>query len=139
VDFKAGHDGEPSWFQASWAFNLKEAVNDGAIRPENPLYQEVQEENHCGTAYCVAGYAAHKAGFALAPAETSSNQPLVKVEFEYNGLRYSNQSWEQAGQIALGLTYHEAKVLFNGDNSKNDIQRIMNQILASRGEEIRVG
>lgn len=135
VDYKSGLDGEPVWYQGLWHTNF-DSSNE-RVKEINGLRME---ENHCGTAFCVAGYAVQDQMVTTTTQTGYTFHSLPPVITNAQGEEISSNAvgYEGAGRHVLGLTYTESTALFAGNNSKEDIREIMNSILASRGEEIRV-
>lgn len=84
-----------------------------------------QERLACGTTCCVAGHAVVMRGHDL------------RID-KYGSAYYTadgNCIWD-LGALELSLTNEEASDLFHEDNSREDIQRIAEQVAANRGETL---
>lgn len=135
VDYKSGLGGEPAWNQMEWVteVNTEEALEEGL---------RFDEENFCGSAFCVAGYALRD------QLTDTKNLPGIVINAEGDEYKLvpsaanniapfqGNDTWERAGAHVLGLTWSEASQLFSPENEKEKIRDIMNATLKSRGEEI---
>lgn len=141
LNFSQGRDGQPLWYQATWVTELEidnrvsKAFLDHSGNGYRDLVAQGETEGYCGTGCCVAGFVALPATHFNRNGGTS-----LLTQFEIDGEKYrlKCQDWQEAGQLILGISYNEASQLFYGDNTKEDIKRIFNDILAAHGEEIRL-
>jgi hypothetical protein len=71
----------------------------------------------CGTAFCIAGHAAHETGF-IAPTRTYGSrvtQDWINVEFAVDDDTVVTETTPTIGRLELGLTPAEAEYLFHED------------------------
>lgn len=78
----------------------------------------------CGTAYCIAGHAV---------AMTIGSVPSVGLWARQPS---NGQSWFEAGQDALNISYYEAVDLFAGHNTRAGVQAAAERIAARAGERL---
>lgn len=112
------------------------------------------EEPECGTAYCFAGWAARFSGYSVSGkaklgwiAVSALPQETVAALGEYAGnlsgeLQNSvdgtvNVHVSTLAKAVLRLTCMESDRLFNGDNSLEDLERIVQEIIDEHGERYR--
>lgn len=84
-----------------------------------------QQRLACRTTCCIAGHAVVMRGHDLKIGMYGSAYYTVD----------DNCIWD-LGALELGLTEDEAYSLFHEDNSREDIQRIAEQVAANRGETL---
>ena len=86
----------------------------------------------CGTAFCIAGHAATLAG--MEPVwKTSGDYVAMDSVMDGDG----NTSYVgDAAQRLLGLTPTEGQELFDGGNTRADIQAVAERIAARGGERL---
>lgn len=101
-----------AWFQGNWALDLNDFRGVATGRTPRGL-REVLEREDCGTAFCVAGYATQLYG----------NYPIYT----------SGENWHKLGSVALGITTDEARLLFDGENSREDVLHFFGQIADEHG------
>jgi len=137
IEFKAGTEGLPAWMQTTWVTDAVEehwAWMDHKLGGQAAAY----EEEYCGTGCCVAGFA------TLDVTDTKTREMIpgkkvYNVEGESMTITRSMRgNFQDYAAFVLGLTLWEAGRLFDGDNTKDDIRRILNKILENRGEAIRL-
>lgn len=113
--------------------------------------QEALLGTECQTAYCVAGHALALTNHNFRTEKYSDASMHVSGstfymderdpdEFAYYAIKDvkcegSYLPISMAARHVLGLSYREADALFKGDNSLRDVKRLMNNILATAGEE----
>jgi hypothetical protein len=87
------------------------------------------QETDCGTAYCIAGFAA---------VNSIPNAHEVPDGFGYVDLYVDGEEafWFDTGGRALGLTLFEAEKLFHAQNTIADVRRIAEGIAARAGERL---
>lgn len=98
---------ERQWYQKNW------------VTPESRKILDDQSAlvNHCGTAYCVAGYV----GQLVDPAFINSDWTADR------DVHVSDVAME-----ALGLTSGQAGRLFHANNTAEDVRRIAEEIAGER-------
>ncbi|TDB90883.1 hypothetical protein E1264_03390 [Actinomadura sp. KC216] len=98
--------------QGTWTSGLNGEVKHGEEG-------QIDDELKCGTACCIAGWAA----VMYAPKGTKfTDYDDVTLP---DGIRVSYPSY---GRQVLDLTWDEADVLFNGDNDLDEIQEMRNAL-----------
>lgn len=134
------------WNQACWAEPFESVVwarvYDEA-RQEYPeaTYEELSditdktvkawEVPTCGTAYCVAGYAAMVSGLTDEHG-IELNTDAVRDVLGEDAADIDLHSWEDVGRTLLGLTKFQAGWLFNGDNTIERVRDIAEEIAGER-------
>lgn len=109
------------WRQDSWYAWVNEAgqIEYGVIS------LDMEEVNSCGSAFCFAGHAALKSGFPAPPRE--NHRQWTKAE-EVDGYT-QNVHVDEFAREKLGLTWEQAEVLFSGDNTLEDLEKIVDAII----------
>lgn len=128
------------WKQSLWATaKLAELIPIPTDKARLEVQREAVEDlpESCGTAFCVAGWAAHLTGA----------QPLWKPEINWNDEIYGYNAEEvtnpETGYVetieryaskVLGLNLKEASYLFEANNSLDYIKRVRDAL--ANGEEV---
>lgn len=120
-----------AWQQGDWFRQGMDGEHILSIS-ENGTATNLVEPNWCGTACCVAGYAAlsqldNKQAYAL----NAGGVPTVVTKA--NGEKQKTLNIGHAGQVILGLTDSEANRLFDGSNTKAAVIETLAEIAANRG------
>ena len=77
----------------------------------------------CGTAYCFAGHALAELGYKMiCDASAPDGQLYASDAVAPNGRQVSI---EEMARKKLGLTWDQASQLFNGDNSLDDLEKMV--------------
>lgn len=149
-----------SWNQGMWGtvvFNQRVSGDDVRFK----TLQEIEQTWDCQTAFCVAGHAAVLSGWEpvtfnpVSPYNVAEHPLGEHVSSETHGrqvhgftvysgvhgvstvIRHSDGtrlSIAEAAQHELGLTQHEASLLFSGANTLDDVLKVCHRI-AKRGHE----
>lgn len=124
-----------NWRQSNWVTATLTTEARVALIGARELPATVLEQQwHCGTAYCFAGHAAVMSGW----------QPLVEA-YQYSGTVVAGEMAthadhdekhyiEDVAQHELGLTDDEADNLFAAGNDIDDILMYCNEIAERAGE-----
>lgn len=99
-------------------------------------------KQECGTAFCIAGYAAFTTGNTTTQKRvgtfTTVATNLKDIVVTQTGPCRPEGDWSLAGQELLGLTPIEAHYLFAGDNELEAIHSYMCDIAKSRGVDLEL-
>lgn len=110
------------WNQDAW---FKVSVDKQGEPIFNKVTLQFEEVNSCNTALCFAGHAALMSGFDAPP----------RYDYEVwrgwgPGLpKGERMDVDQYATEVLGLSTNQADVLFNGDNSLEDLERIVGKLI----------
>lgn len=91
-------DHPESWFQGEWA-------------------RKFHNKTRCGTAYCIAGHAVHRAGYKICWNRGSHATECRRPDGEFDTI-------QTAATEVLGLTFEQASRLFSGANDMDDLKMI---------------
>jgi hypothetical protein len=97
---------------------IRRVLNHIDTHPETWTQSRWYERTPCGTAHCVGGWA------------LAFNGNTGRLVF------LSHSVARSMAQQALGLTGREARALFNGGNSRADVQRTAEAVAARAGERL---
>lgn len=100
----------PLWNQSEWAYEL------------NP------SDEHCGTACCVAGYA------ALAQPEVDIKKSLSSDQVIFKDKNREPVSFPEYGQDVLGITFEQAETIFYASGRMPEY--IIGLLSEAAGEEL---
>jgi len=128
-----------SWWQATWAIGPGDSLLGENMRVmgydpkldlvfETDIVRELEVRNGvCETAFCIAGHAS-----------MLSEDPLIwnQDTMMFDNATVSGYEPSERGQHELGLTDHEADVLFEGDNTWKDVKRMLTEYAAIVGDTI---
>lgn len=111
---------ELTWNQSNWSM-LKSRVVDST---------EQATLEHCGTAYCIAGFvASQEPGYTVelnsTPLNDNSGRFFVDLREYIDGNPFSHS---QVAREALGLSVYDADALFSGSNSISEVRTIAEKI-----------
>jgi hypothetical protein len=108
------------WRQDDW-FKIVD-LQTGVVRYD---HEEtiVTEINSCGASMCFAGHVALRMGFP-APPKSNSDAWTRDVLDPKDNYEYTESVSEFAERV-LGLRWHQAEALFDGDNTLQDLQDIV--------------
>lgn len=104
------------WNQGYWFVNFTHAGKLVSAYEQ----VEVEEVNSCGSAFCFAGHAALKTKNFPAPPKGGWDLPWVNDD----GVRV-----EEFARKALDLTYEQSEVLFFAENSLDDLETLVREII----------
>jgi len=107
-------DNPQKWNQRVWY------QNDTCLVPVDI---EVEEVNSCGTAFCFAGHVAIRTGFPAPPKDNYASWFRVEENGKYTFV-------EQYAQEQLELSNDQADALFQADNSMDDLEWMVNEIIS---------
>lgn len=124
------------WNQGSWAINDNPAEAPAAQWVEDP------HDTSCQTSYCMAGQAAHQAGYRAIFQGLHSGEACIKQETA-GRTKQGYTIWQDVtnapiesiaivGRRVLGLTDDEADLFFEGDNELDDLRRLANTFCFGR-------
>lgn len=141
-------DGTGAHYQGSWRVPLEDVVGEQFEGSDREI---VLNGERCQTACCLAGWAATLASGVWAVKHPdgatsfdecllSTDAELAEAERYYSGIWGARQVVAEFGrplitaqlraQLVLGLTTYEQALLFDGNNSLEDIDRVIEQIVA---------
>lgn len=115
-----------TWYQGTWA------------SPKVQYVDEVQDATleHCGTAYCIAGFiASQQPGYAIETEAVpnlvapENGKYLVRLNETIDGKSFHHST---VAREALGISKYSAELLFSGGNDINDVRRIAEYIAGER-------
>lgn len=118
---------EAVWNQDMWCLTgsrftskLEQISRDQKIYELTESEQRLldHQDSDCGTAFCIAGYAAQVSGTA---------EHLWQVEVG-GSLGELGMDWDSAGRTALGITQNEALLLFSATNTLEQVEDAMRDI-----------
>jgi hypothetical protein len=109
----------PLRYQRAWAHSFDRMEDGEAVREH---WSRTLGRPLCGTTYCIAGHA------------VAMTEGIVWDGI--HGEPASGDNWDVAGARALGLDGQVAAELFEGSNTRADIQRIAERIAADAGERL---
>lgn len=108
-----------TWRQESWYKIVDTKSGEVSIRTEEEVVTEV---NSCGAAFCFAGHVALREGFPNPP--KTNHESWNRIVLDSTGDTYRQEASEFA-EAVLGLSWSQADVLFEGDNSLEDLEEIV--------------
>lgn len=113
-------DAEPdSWVQCAWGLEWN-SINGRLVNRRN--------RPTCGTAFCIAGHAADMTGW------TTTGWSAGEASSFWENADGQERQVSIIGREALGLTYIEAELLFNGENNRSRVQYVAESIAERAGE-----
>jgi hypothetical protein len=149
AEFSAGTEGNPAWYQASWVSNILGGdQRDSTFEFGRRIGAAQFEENYCGTAYCMAGYALQQTGNLvtvqmphLIDGVANTQEPkneIVNERGECLSMAGRRLDWNSAGGHVLGLSYREAHAFFDGDNTLEKLKAFAAAFAERRGVPIHI-
>lgn len=109
------------WYQGCWAIPYEEVMSHRGVTLG-------EGQTACGTAYCIAGYAAYSQGM-VTPDGTALDISIVSAKCP--DLPYV--AFQELGAHLLGLTQDEGDRLFRGTNTIEQVREIAEGICADHG------
>lgn len=109
-----------SWYQNAW---FSWVDSSGEVHTYNHFIK-IEEINSCGSAFCFAGHAALKEGFPNPPKPTEVSSVYAP---------WVNEDGVEVMDFArgkLGLSFGQASILFGAGNSLEDLEKIVDAIIA---------
>lgn len=142
---RAGGDDQYAWNQNWWTKWWMSTPKGYWNEYEERHTANSQEENFCGTSFCMAGYALFQTGNLVRSTDhLGEYRPVSEIQ-GYNGetvVVSSDESlidWSSAGAAVLGLTEDEAREFFDGDNTLHRLENLAQDFADARGEHIDLG
>lgn len=110
------------WNQGGWATPMR------AVLESRGLEVEQDDAPVCGTAYCIAGYAAAVSGMTLPKHPDCLDYSMVAAK-----LPDVQSTFSEVGAALLGIDEVEARTLFDGANTLERVKRIAAEIASAHG------
>lgn len=120
-----------NWNQGWWAIAARPAGTEDYHTTYRYLDDTDYTPESCGTAFCVAGWAAHLTGYKIRWYTARDEDGNPNIEAEYCDKDGEVMTIPHAAKLVLGI--HDS-YLFSGFNTIDDIKRIRDELV--RDEEI---
>lgn len=109
-----------TWRQESW-YKIVDR-DTGAMVNIVKEEETVEEVNSCGASFCFAGHVAIREGFPNPP--KSNDDSWTRLALDSDGYSY-HQDVSDFAETVLGLTWSQADTLFDGANTLQDLEEIV--------------
>lgn len=110
------------WNQQAW-FKVGQRSNGEPIF--NKVTLQFEEVNSCNTSMCFAGHAALMSGFDAPP----KNDYLMWRGWGPGLRKAETMDVDEYAREVLGLTFEQADVLFQGENTLEDLKEIVENLI----------
>lgn len=143
------------WNQGTW-FRIADEVRNRALvslhwykKEGMPVPFTQEEVNSCGTQACFCGHMVYEAGLVDVEHGIPDLEALKDRFPEHDWDQYfygpptigrlqedmvDEDCWSKIGEALLGITQSEADLLFNGDNSADEVANYAREIAKAHGE-----
>lgn len=111
------------WNQGGWATPMRTVLAHRGL-----VVVEQDDAPVCGTAYCIAGYAAAISGMTLPKRPDCLDRRMVAAK-----LPCVQPDFSEVGAALLGIDEVEARTLFDGANTLERVKRIAAEIASNHG------
>jgi hypothetical protein len=110
---------------------IRRILRDIDANPETWNQEFYGHKTACGTSFCIAGHAVNNEGIGMAWAKHDCEP------FSFGASDTTDhRSIAEVAQDILGLTYSERSDLFDGENDRERVEDVCNQIAARAGEPL---
>lgn len=144
AEFSAGTEGNPAWYQGSWALAMLDPKADTVFNYSRRNQMAQFEDNYCGTSFCMAGYALQETGNLTSRRipghEFPTHEPAEFIRNECGEVLDPSRrhNWYIAGGHVLGLAELESYSFFDGDNTLPRLKTLATLFAARRGVPIHI-
>jgi len=146
AEFSAGTEGNPAWYQGAWTTTMLPSDEDRALDAERRKGKATFEDNYCGTAFCMSGYALSVTDNLMSRqyrspfvGKVDTFEPKMEIVNERGEcLLAGGSDWSAAGGHVLGLTQVEAYAFFDGENTLELLKSYAAAFAERRGVPIHI-